>query len=445
MELGEAIAGRLNHTCKVGQIGSSGLRRSGLPELKAKQLLAIRPGFFLLEARTIGQVLEHLRRVLVRVLGVDRFPFGEPNGQAGGGDRDFLDRPADQVHLDPAEVRAIAGLMLEPVEVEPAAQFAVDSFQEVEVEPGGHPLGVVVGGFEEARVLVEVGAEEQAVRRVHVPGQHREQLDGLVDLVVADAGTEEGEELGAVEPLDHAGQGVPVVRRVAGDAEPGEPPDQRLGRLFEDRLRDVDRHVMQATVGADRRRDQPTGLRRAAAAQLDHHGVDPPAGDHRVGVLPEDRVLGPGQVILGQVADLFEQARALVIVKVAAGERLGLRPEAGSDGMGESAGRFPGGLSTLEDRQAPGSDGVCGLEWQYPPLMRGFQSSGPRAGNCPHPRWRRSPKVGLGRPEREKTLPSLGPHAPSDDITLSRYRRPGRSRQGDGAGPTAPASPVPTP
>ena len=115
-------------------------------------------------------------------------------------------------------------------------ELAVDPREQVEVEPGGHPLGVVVGGFEEGRVLVQVGPQEQPVGRVHAPGQQREQVDRLVGLVIAQAGAEEDEQLGPVEPLDHAGQGVAVVRRVAGDPEPGEGPDQRLGRLFEDRL-----------------------------------------------------------------------------------------------------------------------------------------------------------------------------------------------------------------
>ena len=111
--------------------------------------------------------------------------------------------------------------MLEPVEVEPAAELAVDPREQVEVEPGGDPLGVVVGGFEDGGVLVEVGAQEQAVGRVHAPGHEREQLDRLIGLVIPQARAEEDEQLGAVEPLDHAGQGVPVVRREAGDAEAG--------------------------------------------------------------------------------------------------------------------------------------------------------------------------------------------------------------------------------
>ena len=42
-----------------------------------------------------------------------------------------------------------------------AAELAVDAGQQVEVEAGVDPAGVVVGGFEERRVLLEVGADDQ--------------------------------------------------------------------------------------------------------------------------------------------------------------------------------------------------------------------------------------------------------------------------------------------
>src|SRR4051812_36982276 len=70
------------------------------PALHPEPSLGIGPGGLLDEAGPLGQGLEAVGLVLVRVLGVDRFPLGKADRQAGAGDADVLVATADEVHLD---------------------------------------------------------------------------------------------------------------------------------------------------------------------------------------------------------------------------------------------------------------------------------------------------------------------------------------------------------
>ena len=63
--------------------------------------------------------------------------------------RRLLVGEAADVYLDPALRLVVEGQMLETVDVEIAAELAVDPLQEVEVERGGHPGPVVVGGIQD--------------------------------------------------------------------------------------------------------------------------------------------------------------------------------------------------------------------------------------------------------------------------------------------------------
>jgi len=55
--------------------------------------------------------------------------------------------------------------VLEAVELEIAVELAVEHPQDVLVELGGDAAGVVVGGLEAARLLDQVGAEQDPVAR----------------------------------------------------------------------------------------------------------------------------------------------------------------------------------------------------------------------------------------------------------------------------------------
>ena len=69
--------------------------------------LRVGPRRLLDEPGAVGQVVERLGGVLVRILGVDRLALGEDDRQAARGDVDGLVGLADEVHLDPAQVGAV--------------------------------------------------------------------------------------------------------------------------------------------------------------------------------------------------------------------------------------------------------------------------------------------------------------------------------------------------
>ncbi len=112
-----------------------------------------------------------------------------------------------------------------------APSFAVDACQQVQVEPGRDPGGVVIGRFEGGCVLGQVGAEQQAIVFAHGRSHLGEQLDSLVGRVVAQTRTEEDPEPGPWNSFRENGQGIAVVGHVAGHPHRGELADQGLGRL----------------------------------------------------------------------------------------------------------------------------------------------------------------------------------------------------------------------
>ena len=72
--------------------------------------------------------------------------------------------------------------MLEPIDVEIAVELAVDAFEEVEVERGGHPGSVVVGGLEDVRVLLQIDADQHLAagpEDARVVGEKRDRGIGL--------------------------------------------------------------------------------------------------------------------------------------------------------------------------------------------------------------------------------------------------------------------------
>ncbi len=58
--------------------------------------------------------------------------------------------------------RIVERQMAELLEIEVAAQFAVDAAQQVQIEFGGHPLGIVVGRLDRGNILLQIDADEHA-------------------------------------------------------------------------------------------------------------------------------------------------------------------------------------------------------------------------------------------------------------------------------------------
>ena len=210
-----------------------------------------------------------------------------------------------QADVDPAVVGVPEGDVLEGVGVEVGAELAVEHVEDVLVELGGDPGGVVVGGLEPGPVLDQVGAEQEAVARVHQgrdPGEERAPRRGAE---VADRAAEEGDQraLLARHPLEVglvvADDAVDAQAPYSSTSSRGGPPGDLLG--------DVDRA---RRPRARRRRASRRAGTRVFAAEPEPSSirvVGRGGGDDLVGASLEDRALGAGRVVLGQLGDRLEQ------------------------------------------------------------------------------------------------------------------------------------------
>jgi hypothetical protein len=129
--------------------------------------------------------------------------------------------------------------------------------------------------------------------------------------------------------LEVADDAVDVERRVL--------VGERGGAVAHGLLGDVERHVAPERAGALHRVEQHARLGRRARPELDQLGHARAAHD-RVGVVPQDRALGPGRVVLREVADAVEQLRAAGVVEVLGRQLLERTGQAVEDVVGQRRG-----------------------------------------------------------------------------------------------------------
>lgn len=67
------------------------------------------------------------------------------------------------MHLDACLLRSPQGAMRKAVDAEGAAQFTVDAHEQIPVERGRDPGGIVVGEDQVAFGLFEIDAEQQGI------------------------------------------------------------------------------------------------------------------------------------------------------------------------------------------------------------------------------------------------------------------------------------------
>ena len=225
--------------------------------------------------------------------------------------------------------------MLEVAGVEVGVELAVEDAQHVEVELGGDALAVVVGGLEHRRVLDQVGAEQQEAVVVEPRAQLAQEAPARAGGEVADRAAEEGDDArGAGLRRRDLGE---VVLEVAGDAldlEAGVLLGQRGGGVADHAAVDVERHVALDRSGVE----QHARLVGGAGAELDELA----RAGHRHDVVRarlQDRPLGAGRVVLGQLGDAVEELRAAGVVEVLGRQLLGRPGEAVERVVGERAAR----------------------------------------------------------------------------------------------------------
>lgn len=126
---------------------------------------------------------EILRGVLATVFDQHRLARGE--GKTMRANRHDLVDAADDMRLDAPGLRVVAGAMFELVQLEIGLQLAIDPRQQVEGEFTGYPGGIVVGGFEDCRILLQIDTDQRRTLTTHFDGHRAQQADRLALLEVA--------------------------------------------------------------------------------------------------------------------------------------------------------------------------------------------------------------------------------------------------------------------
>ena len=101
-------------------------------------------------------------------------------------------RSATQVHFDASKRLVIQRDMLEVRQVKIGPEFAVDAFQEVEVEGRGDALCIIVGRDEESRGFFQVNAQQEDIIRPHQVSRPTQELFAFLHGKIPQAGAKEG-------------------------------------------------------------------------------------------------------------------------------------------------------------------------------------------------------------------------------------------------------------
>ena len=230
-----------------------------------------------------------------------------------------LRMPARQVHLDASGLGMVDGAVAEAVEVERAVQLAVDARQQIEVERGGDASGVVVGGVENARVLLQVDADQQRAGRSEPIGEASQHPHRLRRMEVADGRTREEAQTGRLRERLRQTKRAGKVGVQGRDGELGIIPRQRFGRGEQMLTRDVDGYVARRSI--ERFQQQPH-LDAGAAAELQKDHARRQHGSDVARPRLQDLGLGPCEIVFVQLADTLEQAGSFGVVEELAGDLL---------------------------------------------------------------------------------------------------------------------------
>ena len=240
---------------------------------------------------------------------MDGLPGGEVEPLAA--DLHALIQGAHQVHLHPPEVRVVEGPMAPGAEVEVRPQLAIDALQQVEVEGGGNPGGIVIGRIQHGRCLFQIDADQEQAAGADQLGHHGQEVGGPVRVEVADAGA--GEE-GHPRPFGSTVRHRHLAGEIGAggmDLQPGELGGHLLGRHPQVLARDVHGHIGAGLEALEQQAD----LHATAAARLHQDAAGAHPGRDVGGVGLEDRDLGAGRVILRGLGNGVEELRAAGVVE----------------------------------------------------------------------------------------------------------------------------------
>ena len=211
--------------------------------------------------------------------------------------------------------------MTELVHVEIAADLAVQPYQQVEGEIGGHPGGIVVGGLDHRRLLMQVDADQRQPVGAHRVAHGAQQVNGFIAIEIAQRRSGKERQSPSRRPARlrqaHRTGKVGAHRQ---HFDRGKAPFQPSHAVQQRRARDLDRGVSHRIIQSGQQQ-----LRLAATAAAVLHHVQ--ARAHHGGNIGQARFqqadLHPGQVVLRLVGDALEQLGAAGIVEILGRQPLG--------------------------------------------------------------------------------------------------------------------------
>src|SRR5437588_12898292 len=103
-------------------------------------------------------------------------------------DRHLLAEPAAEVHLNTPLFRVVKGNVLKRSRIEPPTEFIINAVEDIQVERGGDPLGVVIGRDEDRGRFFQVNAQEEYVLRSENSRRAPEELDAFFRREISQTG-----------------------------------------------------------------------------------------------------------------------------------------------------------------------------------------------------------------------------------------------------------------
>src|SRR5206468_12854304 len=116
-------------------------------------------------------------------------------------------------HLDPRQVGVEESVVVEKPGTEVGSQSPVDDAEDIPVEPGGDPGGVVIGRLQDGRWLDEVGSQEKEIVFLQEVGDPAHEGDRILSVQISDGASQESD-----QPPPALGNPVQSPGEVPGEA-----------------------------------------------------------------------------------------------------------------------------------------------------------------------------------------------------------------------------------
>ena len=153
-------------------------------------MLSIKPGVAEGQTSTFSQRTDVLKRVFIRIFGVQRFVSGKINGLRGFRDGHVLRPAAAQMHLDASLLLIIQGPMGKGRHMKIGPEFAVHTVQHIEIKGGSYPLCIVICRQQERGRFFQVNTQQEDILRPHQRCRTLQEVKALCAGKIAEIGAQ---------------------------------------------------------------------------------------------------------------------------------------------------------------------------------------------------------------------------------------------------------------